>query len=140
MIRIFVLALLLAVPVFAVPAFSRPASAQDFDCSNPEDLPQQGMNQCAHLDFEEADRALNGVWAMVRTNLRQQEAEYEGYDGWYDTVLKGQRAWIVYRDAQCEAEGKVAEGGSMQPMLVSGCLARLTRARTSELAELLVAE
>ena len=44
-------------------------------------------------------------------------------------LLAAQRAWIAYRDSQCELAGFEARGGSMEPMLVSGCLADLTRKR-----------
>jgi uncharacterized protein YecT (DUF1311 family) len=109
----------------------------DIDCSKPDTLPQQGMNFCAYQDFEAEDAALNAVWSGVRTHLRAQEKEFEGWKGWFEIALKGQRAWLAYRDAQCEAEGKSAEGGSMQPMLVAGCLARLTKARTAELKDMI---
>jgi uncharacterized protein YecT (DUF1311 family) len=116
------------------------AQAQDFDCSNPDDLPQQGMNFCSAAEFEAADAELNEVWADLRRTLKQRETEYEGYEGWFETALAGQRAWITYRDAQCEAEGMAAEGGSMQPLLVSGCLVRLTEARVVELREMMAVE
>ena len=46
-----------------------------------------------------------------------------------------QRAWIGYRDGQCTLVGFEARGGTMEPMLVSGCKATLTRARTKELRD-----
>jgi uncharacterized protein YecT (DUF1311 family) len=51
-------------------------------------------------------------------------------------LLKAQRAWIDYRDGQCEAEGFQARGGTMEPMLVAGCIANLTDQRTKELKQL----
>ena len=51
-------------------------------------------------------------------------------------LLKAQRAWISYRDAQCENSGFQARGGTMEPMLVAGCLADLTDLRTRELKAL----
>ena len=44
-----------------------------------------------------------------------------------------QRAWIAFRDRACEVEGMRYEGGSIQPMIVAGCLERLTRARSEDL-------
>jgi uncharacterized protein YecT (DUF1311 family) len=57
----------------------------------------------------------------------------DGRPGYEETLKKAQRAWIAYRDAVCEYEGYEARGGTMEPMLVNGCLARLTRTRTKEL-------
>ena len=53
--------------------------------------------------------------------------------GAVDALKRAQRSWIGYRDGQCELAGFEARGGSMEPMLVSGCLADLTRKRTAEL-------
>jgi uncharacterized protein YecT (DUF1311 family) len=51
-------------------------------------------------------------------------------------LVKAQRAWIDYRDAECNAAGFQARGGTMEPMLVAGCLADITDKRTKELKEL----
>jgi uncharacterized protein YecT (DUF1311 family) len=48
-------------------------------------------------------------------------------------LREAQRAWVSFRDAQCRLESFEARGGSMQPMLDSGCRAAVTRARTAEL-------
>jgi urease subunit alpha len=45
-------------------------------------------------------------------------------------LVTAQRAWIAYRDAECEARGFQARGGTMEPMLVAGCIADVTDART----------
>ena len=54
-----------------------------------------------------------------------------------EALKKAQRAWIDYRDGHCDGMGYEAVGGSMQPMLISGCQARLTEHRTKELRELI---
>ena len=59
----------------------------------------------------------------------------EHLEGAEEAVLAAQRGWIAYRDGQCEVTGFEAQSGSMEPMLVSGCLADLTRKRTKELKE-----
>ncbi|MCU0832496.1 MAG: lysozyme inhibitor LprI family protein [Rhizobiaceae bacterium] len=110
-----------------------PAWSQDFDCGNPDELPQQGMALCADQDFRNADAELNRVWRQVRDVIQASEREYDGYAGWFETLRASQRAWIGYRDSQCEAEGYQMAGGSAQGMLIFMCLARLTRTRTEEL-------
>jgi len=119
------LALLLAAAV--------PAAAQDeVDCNN--QMAQQDMNYCAARDYEAADAELNTVWKQARAVAKDLDGELsDDLKGADKALLAGQRAWIGYRDAQCELAGFEARGGSMEPMLVSGCLAELTRARTKEL-------
>lgn len=48
-------------------------------------------------------------------------------------IRAGQRAWIVCRDAWCEAAAGVYEGGSIRPMVHAFCLADLTRHQTEQL-------
>ena len=117
-------------------AFSAsPAGAQEVDCTDPQD--QFSMNTCAHRDWEDADRELNAVWPIIRNRLRESDSfQPEELKGGEKALLKSQRAWIDYRDGTCEAEGFQARGGTLEPLIVSSCLARLTRARTKELQEI----
>lgn len=124
-------ALFLAVLLAATPGL-----AQEPDCESPQD--QTSMNICAGRDYEAADAELNAQWAETLDAAKGLDADLtasggDGRPGYEESLRKAQRAWIAYRDAACEYEGFDARGGSMEPMLVSGCLARLTRLRTLEL-------
>ena len=92
------------------------------------DQSQQGMNRCAGDAYQRADEALNAQWKKAL-------AAYSGNER--KLLLDSQRAWLRYRDAHCEVAASDAIGGSMWPMLNSGCLASLTRQRTRELKELI---
>jgi uncharacterized protein YecT (DUF1311 family) len=111
------------------------------DCANA--MSQADMNQCAYLDFEKADAELNAVYKQAMkaaTDNDKQAAEMnEAYVGAVAELKKAQRAWIDYRDGNCEGMSREALGGSMQSMLTSGCQARMTEARTKELRELISA-
>jgi uncharacterized protein YecT (DUF1311 family) len=113
-----------------------PAATQDeeVDCENA--MAQQDMNACAAKDYEAADVELNAVWKKARAAAKEMDAEYsDDLKGADDALVAAQRGWIAYRDGQCDLAGFEARGGSMEPMLVSGCLADLTRKRTKELQE-----
>ncbi len=113
-----------------------PALGEDkIDCANA--MAQMELNMCAYQDFEKADVELNAVWTQAKAfadELDSQEDE-ESRKGAAKALLAGQRGWIAYRDGACELAGWEAHGGSMEPMVVSGCLAEKTRARTKELQE-----
>jgi uncharacterized protein YecT (DUF1311 family) len=89
------------------------------------DYSQQGMNRCAGEAYERADKALNAEWAKIMAAKGDKEED--------KLFLDAQRAWIKYRDAHCEAAAYSSKGGSIWPLLVSGCMAELTRQRTREL-------
>lgn len=114
-----------------------PTLAQEkaIDCENA--MAQQEMNFCALQDFEKADKELNDIWKEARAAARalDEEEPDETLRGAERELVAAQRGWIAYRDGSCNLAGWEAHGGSMEPMLISGCLAELTRKRTTELRE-----
>ncbi|ARM13605.1 MULTISPECIES: lysozyme inhibitor LprI family protein [Rhizobium] len=111
------------------------ASAQDIDCQNPKT--QSDMTSCEVARHETADKALNEQYKKTRAAMVAIDKDLDGdMKGAEKALVKAQRAWIDYRDAQCDAFGFQARGGTMEPMLVAGCLAEETDKRTKELKEL----
>ncbi|HWT58626.1 MAG TPA: lysozyme inhibitor LprI family protein [Rhizobium sp.] len=111
------------------------ASGQDIDCQNPKT--QSDMTSCEAARHETADKALNVQYKKTRAALAAVDKDLDGdRKGAEQALVKAQRAWIDYRDAECDASGFQARGGTMEPMLVAGCLANITDKRTKELKEL----
>ena len=94
------------------------------------DHSQQAMNRCAGDAYQRADTALNTQWAKVL-------AAYGDDPESKKLLLDAQRAWLKYRDAQCQLASLDSRGGSIWLLINSGCLASLTRRRTQELKELM---
>lgn len=112
--------------------------AQDWNCNDPDNLPQQGMNYCASVDFNAADAELNAAWKTVFPQLKTRDADVDTqWKGLPETVLKAQRAWIKFRDAHCTAEGFKYRGGSIEPLIYHSCRAALTRERTKQITSFL---
>ena len=109
-----------------------PAFAQEEpDCADPQT--QSDMTICAGIDYTKADATLNEVWDEALFIAKEEDMLGDADDGRpsnEEALRKAQRAWIAYRDANCAYEGYAARGGSMEPMLVNLCLARLTKERT----------
>ncbi|OAP34742.1 lysozyme inhibitor LprI family protein [Sinorhizobium americanum] len=118
------------------------AQEPEVDCQKAET--QMDLNICADREYQAADADLNKIYNQAMAVMRQTDKELGDIDaahvGAIEALKKAQRAWIGYRDGECELAGFEARGGSMEPMLVSGCLAELTRKRTAELKELLEAQ
>lgn len=114
------------------------APAEPMDCANAGT--QLELNLCARGDFEAADAELNAQWKLTTAYMRERDKDYtpgqDSYPSYFETLLAGQRAWLTYRDRHCLSESFEARGGSMQPMLISGCMTELTRARTAQLRAL----
>ncbi|MHB0951799.1 MAG: lysozyme inhibitor LprI family protein [Allorhizobium sp.] len=107
------------------------------DCENP--MTQFDMNVCSDRDYREADASLNAQWAVTKNVVKEWDESLKSLGliaKAEQSLLKSQRAWIQYRDGQCETEEAGVQGGSMAPMVYSSCLADLTRKRTEELKSL----
>lgn len=110
------------------PFLPMPLAAQEpqINCQNA--MTQYEMNVCAGQDFQAADGDLNATYQLAMNEWFGGRETAHG-----QALLAAQRAWLAYRDAHCSAEAALFEGGSMQPMIYSFCLAELTRARTETL-------
>lgn len=84
------------------------------------------MNEAAHQKYKNADVELNKVYGKLMSKLDKIEKPL---------LVAAEKDWIKYRDSHCKFEGASYEGGSMQPMVISGCLEALTRKRIAEIKE-----
>ena len=109
-----------------------PAAAQEVDCRNA--VAQVELNYCAEQDFLAADADLNLAYKAARAVMRQIDAGLPVAERGAEATLRdAQRAWISFRDQACLAEAYSWHGGSGQPMIYSGCQARLTTQRAEDL-------
>ena len=106
-----------------------PAWAQEVDCGRA--VTQLDMNLCARLDWEAADAELNLAYEAAVARAETFDTYPEGRAE--ETLRAAQRAWVTFRDAVCESEAALWDGGSAEPMVRSGCLAAVTRRRAEEL-------
>ncbi len=113
-------------------AFASAGFAQEYNCQNPQY--QQEMNHCAALEFQAADRELNKVYGGAIFVMKQIDSGQVGeYFGAENALRQAQRDWIKFRDGACKAEGFLFRGGTMEPLIISTCLTRLTQRRISDL-------
>ena len=86
---------------------------------------QSDMNQDADADYKKADAHLNKVYRKVFNKLDESQK----------TDLKAaQNAWIRFRDLDCKFQSSGSAGGSVQAMVIAGCLTDKTQTRTEELS------
>lgn len=95
------------------------------DCGNAVAQPE--LNACALREYEKADAELNRLYKRLETKLGGPDAG----------LTAAERAWIDYRDKECDFETEADAGGSIRPMEVGQCMAAKTEARIAELRKLL---
>jgi uncharacterized protein YecT (DUF1311 family) len=80
--------------------------------------------------------ALGLLGVLLAGGARADEVDCKNPTTQTDMTLCERARQDAYRDAQCEAAGFQARGGTMEPMLVAGCIADITEVRTKELKAL----
>ena len=98
---------------------------------------QQDMNLCAEQDWQSADDVLNDAYAKAMILMRNIDADLPAEDqGAVQNLRNAQRSWVTFRDAACAAEAYMMHRGSAEPLLLFGCMARLTAVRTLDLEQM----
>ena len=114
-----------------------PATAQEVDCANA--MAQQDLNICAEIAWQDADKDLNVAYQEVMVAMQAMDADLpQDLRGAEVALRAAQRAWIPYRDANCDAAGFPMRGGSAEALLVYGCLRQMTLDRIAELQNLVL--
>ena len=85
---------------------------------------QRDLNAAEGTKFEAADKAMNAVYGQLTAKISP---------GGQKALRDAQRLWMSFRDKECDFETLGTAAGSIHPMEVAICLARLTRARTADL-------
>ena|SRR5438552_9309012 len=101
---------------------------QPFDCAGRQT--QADMNVCSYRDYLRADIELNRTWDAVTKKLNTGHRLFA-------VLLEGQRAWLTYRNKQCDVMAKWYEGGTIAALMENSCLTDITKFRTKELKQLL---
>jgi uncharacterized protein YecT (DUF1311 family) len=92
---------------------------------------QVELNHEAATTFERADAQLNDIYKRVLGAAAAADEERKR------KLIKAQRAWLVYRDAEAELEADEVRGGTAYSMEYNGVRTKLTNGRVKALRELL---
>jgi len=87
-------------------------------------MSQTDITTCYSEQYKAADAELNRVYKVIRQNLSKAERE---------KLVEAQRAWIPFRDKNCEHQTFSSANDSLHTAYKNGCLANVTAARTLEL-------
>lgn len=96
------------------------------------------MNICAAEDLEKADVVLNETFKKALAAIPDMSVADSSYDAksWEAALRASQRAWIAFRDSECEGHVPMFwTGGSGTTVDVLGCKTEVTKARTRQLKE-----
>lgn len=124
----------LLVTLIAAPAFAGEPERR-IDCDNA--VSTYEMNICAEREFDAADAVLNAIYkkALAAIPEMASDAPYDA-KGWEAALRASQRAWIAFRDAECEGHTPMFwTGGTGATADIIGCKTSMTEARTKGLQD-----
>jgi len=92
-----------------------------------------GMDRCLAREADAWDAVLNRQWPELMTRAREVDAANQtgglALDSAAETLRGAQRAWIVFRDAECRANYASWGTGSFRAVAHSACRLDLTARR-----------
>jgi len=89
------------------------------------------LTRQAAAEFEKADAQLNDIYKKALASAAAVDEERK------QKLIKAQRAWLLYRDAEAEYEADELRGGSAYSMDYNGARTTLTEERVKTLKQLL---
>jgi uncharacterized protein YecT (DUF1311 family) len=104
----------------------------------PDAKSQLDLNDCYSNLYQSADTQLNATYnnivGFMKKNLSVAQHDNNAVlvthnEASLTKLLAAQRAWLAYRDAHCDSVKFQYEGGSIQPMVWSQCMADTTQQR-----------
>ena len=116
------------------------AAESKLDCKDPQS--NYEMKMCAARELKQAEGELKVAFKRALKAAEEQYATGRSTPGLENmpnmprALRKAQRAWEVFRDANCSYQDLVYYGGTMAPLAVTSCLRDMTKTRVKELNEL----
>ncbi|MBN3789627.1 lysozyme inhibitor LprI family protein [Burkholderia sp. Ac-20353] len=98
--------------------------AAQTDCLNNNSGTQTDINECIGRSMKASDRQLNDTYRALLAKVSKDGGEH---------LRKAERAWLAWRDAQCEFNTMGTRGGSINSSMYGMCIDTLTREQTKRL-------
>jgi len=91
------------------------------------------INACAKHQFDAQDRLLNQAYQAVIKNMAAENSTGVSGESPRKLLIRSQRKWVEFRDADCLAMQKVFQNGSIRNAVYLDCLKTRTKQRIKEL-------
>ena len=86
---------------------------------------QMEMSECVGKALQKDDGALNALYGQIQRRLKPEPDTAKLF-------TSTQRAWVSFRDAECNFATSLSVGGTIHPMMVNMCMDQMTLKRIEE--------
>lgn len=94
------------------------------------------LNDCASIEKEKVESQLNATYKSVIQKLEHPEPEVaDDYWATKKALVEAQRAWVKFREADCDAIYTWHRGGTIRTVMYIGCMQAHAEQRIKELKE-----
>jgi uncharacterized protein YecT (DUF1311 family) len=83
---------------------------------------QQDMNQCSAVQRHDAEKRMNEIYEKLIAS------KFETLG-----ITTSQDKWQAYAKYECDLQGSLVEGGTLEPLIVNECRTRITEDRIFQL-------
>jgi uncharacterized protein YecT (DUF1311 family) len=98
----------------------------------PEGSSTTGIDACLGREHDAWDVILNENYRAAVAAAKEQDASLKEQaiePGAAASLVKAQRAWVAFRDAECDRRFELYKDGSIRTNIASSCLLQLTASR-----------
>ena len=106
-------------------------SALALDCQNATTT--LDMNECAAREQKAVELNLNQTYQKALKHLQQADTETEKYSAMRQKLIEAQRAWIKFREADCQSVYLQSGAGSIRNLMFTGCMQKHAERRIEDL-------
>ena len=92
------------------------------------------INACAQADFELVEKKLNDTYRRVMKSLSKPD-EGLAYAEIKKGLIEAQRAWVVFREKDCDAYYTLHASGTIRTVMYIGCMQNHAEQRIKALEE-----
>ncbi|MFZ6653877.1 lysozyme inhibitor LprI family protein [Undibacterium sp. TJN19] len=107
--------------------------AHAIDCSKAQNT--MDLNECASIDLQKVEAKLNQVYQRVLKSTEKDYASEGNYADIKKSFINAQRAWIKFREADCDAVYQRNIGGTIRTVMHLGCMRAHALKRIADLEE-----
>lgn len=117
--------------IFPLALLAASGSAAGLDCGKAITTPD--INQCASIEQKKVEANLNKVYQRVLKSLGRQDESQPSSAAVRTSFIAAQKAWIRFREADCDAVFQKYADGSIRTVMYIGCLQNHAERRIKDL-------
>ncbi|WP_313526339.1 lysozyme inhibitor LprI family protein [Stutzerimonas kunmingensis] len=105
--------------------------AAEIDCAKVISTPD--VEQCIAFELDKVEAGLNEAYQRLLKQLTQVDTPQDNYTEYRKKLLIAQRAWIKFREADCDAQYEMHRSGTIRNSIYLSCKKQRAEQRINEL-------